>query len=94
MAASWALEASLTARWLLLGVESSPEAGAAPRGGLGGELWPSQSGHFGHADVAASAAQAGLGDDFVASYLKLRRQHWAEYTAQLTPWELATYLDA
>ena len=36
----------------------------------------------------------GLGDDFVASYLKLRRQHWDEYTAQLTPWELATYLDA
>jgi len=30
----------------------------------------------------------------VDSYLKLRRAHWAEYMAQLTPWELETYLDA
>ena len=34
------------------------------------------------------------GAPFVSSYLKLRRAHWAEYTAQLTPWELQTYLDA
>ena len=37
--------------------------------------------------------RAGLGDDFVGSYLKLRREQWEEYAAQLTPWELRTYLD-
>ena len=46
-------------------------------------------------NLAGSAALAdGMGKPFVESYLKLRRQHWDEYTAQLTPWELATYLDA
>jgi glutamine synthetase len=35
-----------------------------------------------------------LGAPFVDSYLKLRRAHWQEYCAQLTPWELATYLDS
>ena len=42
----------------------------------------------------SSAMRMGLGDEFVDSYLKLRRAHWAEYMAQLTPWELETYLDA
>lgn len=46
-------------------------------------------------ELAASPALAArLGEPFVASYLKLKRAHWAEYTAQLTPWELQTYLDA
>ncbi|EOD28928.1 putative glutamine synthetase [Emiliania huxleyi CCMP1516] len=43
---------------------------------------------------ASSPLRSGLGDAFVDSYLKLRRAHWAEYMAQLTPWELETYLDA
>ena len=42
----------------------------------------------------SSPLRSGLGDAFVDSYLKLRRAHWAEYMAQLTPWELETYLDA
>ena len=43
---------------------------------------------------ASIPLRSGLGDAFVDSYLKLRRAHWAEYMAQLTPWELETYLDA
>ena len=43
---------------------------------------------------ASDELTAALGADFKASYLKLRRAHWQEFTAQLTPWELATYLDA
>ena len=34
------------ARWLLLGVESSREAGLVPRGGRAGELRASQDGPF------------------------------------------------
>ena len=44
--------------------------------------------------AASDALGAGLGADFVQSYVKLRRAHWVEYTSQLTPWELATYLDS
>ena len=43
---------------------------------------------------ASEALAAGLGSPFMEAYLKLKRAHWAEYTAQLTPWELQTYLDA
>ena len=41
----------------------------------------------------SAALRDGLGDAFVDSYLKLRREHWRQYAAQLTPWELAEYLD-
>ena len=43
---------------------------------------------------ADDALTSTLGSEFTSSYLKLRRAHWIEYTQQLTPWELATYLDA
>ncbi len=41
----------------------------------------------------SAALRGGLGDGFVDAYLKLRRQHWEEYTAQLSQWEVETYLD-
>ena len=37
--------------------------------------------------------RAGLGDAFVDSYLKLRRAHWADYAATLSPFEFDHYLD-
>ena len=40
-----------------------------------------------------AALRAALGEPFCASYLKLRRQHWADYAAALTPFELHHYLD-
>ena len=43
---------------------------------------------------SSTALRDGLGEPFVDSYLKLRRAHCAEYAAQLTPWELQTYLDS
>ena len=43
---------------------------------------------------SSTALEATLGAPFMASYLKLKRAHWNEYMAQLTPWELQTYLDA
>ena len=35
-----------------------------------------------------------IGDAFVDSYLKLRRAHWDEYAADLSPWEWRAYLDS
>ena len=35
----------------------------------------------------------GLGDEFVDSYLKLRRAHYLDYASQLTAWEMQAYLD-
>ena len=40
-----------------------------------------------------AALRAGLGDAFVDSYLKLRRAHWADYAATLSPFEFDHYLD-
>ncbi|KAH8065389.1 hypothetical protein JL720_12806 [Aureococcus anophagefferens] len=37
--------------------------------------------------------RAGLGDAFVDSDLKLRRAHWADYAATLSPFEFDHYLD-
>lgn len=34
-----------------------------------------------------------LGTEFVQSYLKLKRQEWQQYHAQITPWERDTTLD-
>lgn len=34
-----------------------------------------------------------MGQEFVASYLKLQHQRWQEYTGQVTPWERETTLD-
>ena len=42
---------------------------------------------------AAATLRDGLGDDFVDAYLKLRRQHWAQYCGTVTDWERAQYLD-
>lgn len=36
---------------------------------------------------------AGLGTEFVESYLKLKYQEWNSYHAQITPWERETTLD-
>ena len=41
----------------------------------------------------SSAMRMGLGDEFVDSYLKLRRAHWADYAATLSPFEFDHYLD-
>ena len=41
----------------------------------------------------SSAMRMGLGDEFVDSYLKLRRAHYLDYTSQLTAWEMQAYLD-
>ena len=41
----------------------------------------------------SSALRAGLGDELVDSYLKLRRAHWADYAATLSPFEFDHYLD-
>lgn len=43
---------------------------------------------------ASEALAAGMGAPFVESYLKLKRAHWNEYLATLSPWELHQYLDA
>ena len=40
------------------------------------------------------ALRGGLGDAFVDSYLKLRRDHWDEYANHLSQWELDAYLDS
>ena len=42
----------------------------------------------------SEAARAALGDPFVDAFVKLRRQHWDEYCAALSQWELDQYLDA
>lgn len=42
---------------------------------------------------ASAVLSAALGPEFTASYLKLKRQDWAAYTAAITPWELANTLD-
>ena len=42
----------------------------------------------------SAALRAHLGDAFVDSYLKLRRAHWDEYAADLSPWEWRAYLDS
>jgi glutamine synthetase len=34
-----------------------------------------------------------LGEDVVASYIKLRQAEWNEYCGQLTEWERRTTLD-
>mmetsp|Transcript_90858 Transcript_90858/g.231203 ORF Transcript_90858/g.231203 Transcript_90858/m.231203 type:complete len:491 (-) Transcript_90858:157-1629(-) len=41
----------------------------------------------------SAAMRRNLGDAFVDSYLKLRRAHWDEYTAELSAWEVQQYLD-
>mmetsp|Transcript_4528 Transcript_4528/g.11985 ORF Transcript_4528/g.11985 Transcript_4528/m.11985 type:complete len:468 (+) Transcript_4528:55-1458(+) len=42
----------------------------------------------------SSALRTGLGNLFVDSYLKLRRDHWDDYANYLSPWELQAYLDS
>ena len=37
--------------------------------------------------------QSGLGEDLVASYLKLRHADWNDYARHLTDWERQTTLD-
>jgi len=37
--------------------------------------------------------KSGLGEDVVASYIKLRQGEWNEYAGQLTDWERRTTLD-
>ena len=37
--------------------------------------------------------RAGLGDEFVDSYIKLKMQEWGEYTAHLSDWERRNTLD-
>ena len=44
--------------------------------------------------AASEVLAGGMGQEFVDSYLKLRRAHWVEYTSHLSAWELETYLDA
>ena len=41
----------------------------------------------------SSVIRKGLGDDVVASYIKLRQTEWNEYTSQLTDWERRATLD-
>ena len=41
----------------------------------------------------SGALRAALGGEFVESYVKLRRAHYDEYAAHLSPWELQAYLD-
>jgi len=41
----------------------------------------------------SSVLKNGLGEDVVASYVKLRQTEWNEYAAQLTDWERRTTLD-
>jgi glutamine synthetase type III len=41
----------------------------------------------------SSVLKAGLGEDVVASYIKLRQAEWNEYAAQLTDWERQATLD-
>ena len=38
-------------------------------------------------------ARAGLGDAFVTSYVKLKHDEWARYTANLSDWEIENTLD-
>ena len=42
---------------------------------------------------ASPVFAAGLGAEFIASYVKLKTQEWETYLRQLTPWELETTLD-
>jgi glutamate---methylamine ligase len=41
----------------------------------------------------SSVLKSGLGEDVVASYIKLRQAEWNEYAGQLTEWERRTTLD-
>jgi glutamine synthetase len=41
----------------------------------------------------SSVLKSGLGEDVVASYIKLREADWNDYAAQLTDWERRTTLD-
>jgi glutamine synthetase len=41
----------------------------------------------------STVLKAGLGEETVASYIKLRTAEWNEYTSQLTDWERKTTLD-
>jgi glutamate---methylamine ligase len=41
----------------------------------------------------SSVLKSGLGEDVVASYIKLREADWNEYASQLTDWERRTTLD-
>ena len=42
---------------------------------------------------ASPVFAAGLGAEFIASYVKLKTQEWETFLRQLTPWELETTLD-
>ena len=42
---------------------------------------------------ASKELRAALGDEVIDAYLKLRRQQCTEYAAQVSAWELKTYLD-
>jgi len=41
----------------------------------------------------SSVIRKGLGDEVIASYIKLRQSEWNEYASQLTDWERRTTLD-
>ena len=42
---------------------------------------------------ASKDLRAALGDELVDAYLKLRRSQCAEYAAQVSEWEVKTFLD-
>ena len=37
--------------------------------------------------------RAGLGDELVAAYAKMRHQEWSRFCASITPWEMDNTLD-
>ncbi|MEZ6046266.1 MAG: type III glutamate--ammonia ligase [Planctomycetaceae bacterium] len=42
---------------------------------------------------SSEALKAGLGQEFITSYVKLKRQQWNDYSRQVTPWEVEQTLD-
>lgn len=62
--------------------------------GASGVVLPSNLAEALDALDASDALRSALGDPFVDAYLKLRREHWREYTAHTSPWEISAYLDS
>lgn len=59
-----------------------------------GVTLPSNLGEALDALDASKTLRGYLGDPFVDAYLKLRRQHWREYCAHTSPWEVNAYIDS
>ena len=57
--------------------------------------WRARWGAFRHpiAGEKADVLRAGLGEDLVKSYLKLKHDDWNAYSRHLTDWERQTTLD-